>query len=538
MGLLDALFPQQDGGFLDFLKRNADAAVANSPGGLPSDMAQYGNQQPMAPPVGYQPGQVQSAPLQQPQPMAQPQPQMPGSLAPPSQAPQPMAAPQAPAMAPTTAPSQGGFMPFYQNLHGGGGLIGSVIAGVTGQRNDPQGLALQQQAQVANQTARALIGKGIPQDVAIAAVQPGNTEMLKTLVDQAFGAPKSVVSLGDGHVWNPNTNKYETAYEKSDKNKVVQIGEDGLGQKQFGILNESDGSIKPIAPPNGGAAGSGGGLGDMSKTGAEYLATVPPAQRGVLQGMVDGTIQPPSSFAASKPYWQNMLAAAKQVDPNFDANTWASRHKMSTDIASSGNSSVGGILANGKSSFSHLADLSKSMADLGNASHNYPGGGAAAAVENYLGNKTFAGSDTRAKIKAINDNLGHYGQESTKFYSGTGGGAEERMNALKEMNPETTSSAEMASYVEKEKSLMLERLREKERNIRDVMGEAYLAKHPVMTPEFQAKINEIDANVAKLRGQKPASSSAAPGVSEGATATNPQTGQRVVFKGGSWVPLQ
>src|SRR6185437_4523436 len=117
---------------------------------------------------------------------------------------------------------------------------------------------------------------------------------------------------------------------------------------------------------------SGGGLGDMSKTGAGYLATVPKQQAGILQGMVDGTIQPPSSFALAKPYWQTMLAAAKNLDPNFDANTWATRHKMSTDIAASGNSSMGGILSNGKSSFSHLADLSGSMADLGNASHDFP----------------------------------------------------------------------------------------------------------------------------------------------------------------------
>jgi hypothetical protein len=384
-------------------------------------------------------------------------------------------------------------------------------------------------------TARALVAKGIDPQVAIAAVQPGNAELLKTLITQTFG-PDNVTALGEGHIYHSKTGKIEQAYEPGDKSKVVQTGEDGLGQKQFGIFNPSDGSIKPITPPGGGSAG--GGLGDMTKTGAEYLATVPAQQRGVLQGMVNGTIQPPSSFAASKPYWQSMLAAAKNLDPNFDANTWASRHKMSTDIASSGNSSIGGILANGKSSFSHLADLSESMAGLGNASHDYPGGGAAAYAQNYVGNKVLAGSDTRAKIKAINDNLGHYGQESTKFYSGTGGGAEERMNALKEMNPETTSSAEMASYVEKEKALMLERLREKERNIRDVMGEDYLQKHPVMTSEFQTTIDKIDKNIAKLRGGEQPKAASAPSVTDGATATNPQTGERVVRRNGQWVPVQ
>ena len=77
------------------------------------------------------------------------------------------------------------------------------------------------------------------------------------------------------------------------------------------------------------------------------------------------------------------------------------------------------------------------------------------------------------------------------------------MNALKEMNPITTSSAEMAAYAEKEKSLMLDRLREKESQIRDTMGESYLQQHPVFTPELQRDIARIDANVAKLRGNNP-----------------------------------
>jgi hypothetical protein len=62
------------------------------------------------------------------------------------------------------------------------------------------------------------------------------------------------------------------------------------------------------------------------------------------------------------------------------------------------------------------------------------------------------------------------------------------------------------------------------------MGDAYLQQHPVFTPELQADIARIDSNVARLRG----SAASSGGIQEGATATNPTTGQKIVFRGGKW----
>lgn len=502
MGLLDALLSNDTGGgLLDFLRPKQPTPDYGQAANIPVGnymMPQFGspsqNQSIATPQVNPQPGAMDGA-------------QWPyGPMGAPSQA-QAQAPPPQPAIGgapaqPSPGPGLGDrLMASFQGFAHGGALLPALANGIsglaTGQRTDKEGVAQQQQAQVQNLTARALIAKGIDPQIAIAAVQPGNAEFLKTLVTQNFG-PQTVTSIGEGYVTDKN-GKVTRAYtpEQKDNFGMVQTGEDGLGRKTFQKLNKATGDMTPISAAPG--SDTGGGLGDMSKTGPEYLATVPKAQAGIMQGMVDGTIQPPSSFALAKPYWQAMLAGAKNLDPNFDANTWTSRHKMSSDIGASGNSSMGGILSNGKSSFKHLAEYTESAADLGNASHDFPGGGIAAHVQNAIGN-TLGGSDTNAKLKAINDNLGHYGQESTKFYAGTGGGVEERMNALKEMNPATTSSEEMAAYASKEKGLMLDRLREKEAQIRDVMGDAFLQKHPVFTPELQKDISRIDANVARLRG--------------------------------------
>lgn len=329
----------------------------------------------------------------------------------------------------------------------------------------------------------------------------------QTLINNG-DTPQAAHSKAMVAVMNPEAAKTIIPELFTNKEKYTKTGVDGLGKETYGFVNERDQTVngKPINASNVQSAG----IGDMNKSGAEYLATLPKEIQGTVRGMLDGTIQPPSSFAAAKPYWQSLIAAAKNADPTFDENNWAARRKMSTDIAASGNSSMGGILSNGKSAFKHLAEYTESAADLGNASHNFPLGGAIAHGQNLIGN-TLGGSDTNAKIKAINDNLGHYGQESTKFYAGTGGGVEERMNALKEMNPNTTSSAEMAAYAAKEKSLMLDRLREKEAQIRNVMGETYLQNHPVFTPELQKDIARIDANIAKLNGgSAPAAKSTLP----------------------------
>lgn len=206
MGLLDAIFPTDDAsGLLGFLKRNAELQPMQS--GLPSDQADYGAA-PAASMTGVSPAMNANAQMPAPQSVQQ----------------QPPAVIRAPAAAPVAAPSitpqapgtgSPGFMAGYENFRNGGGLLGSIVAGMTGQRNDPLGQAQQQAGQVANVTARALIQKGVDPQVAIAAVQPGNTEMLKQLVDTNLG-PNTKTSIGDGYVVDKRGN-VTRAYEPDDK---------------------------------------------------------------------------------------------------------------------------------------------------------------------------------------------------------------------------------------------------------------------------------------------------------------------------------
>lgn len=65
--------------------------------------------------------------------------------------------------------------------------------------------------------------------------------------------------------------------------------------------------------------------GDPTKTGAEYIASLPRGMAPTIKSMIEGRMAPPSSFAQSKPYWQQMMSAANQADPSFDQSQWASR---------------------------------------------------------------------------------------------------------------------------------------------------------------------------------------------------------------------
>lgn len=240
-GLLDFLMPDQAGsGLLDFLRHNAMAQQFQS--GLLSDQAQYGQPQQVSPGANAppQPGGWGGAWPQDN--MAWPQ----GPIGAPSSinAQARMPAPQAPPQVGTPQPIQGAQQPiqgYQQPIQQPQQTAGGPISGFLGRAADalmsiPRGGAPDPAAvaaQTANRTAQALISRGVPQDVAITAVQPGNAELLKQLIDQKFGAPKPPTALGQGYIYDPNKNAVVRAYEPDDK---IPVG-----------FEKTDNGLRPIA---------------------------------------------------------------------------------------------------------------------------------------------------------------------------------------------------------------------------------------------------------------------------------------------------
>jgi hypothetical protein len=112
---------------------------------------------------------------------------------------------------------------FLGNMQSGpiGAILGGLGAVATGQETDPSSIA----SGKLNATAQALISKGASPVEVQAAIN--NPALMSQLISQ---------------------------YYSKDKWKVVQVGENGMGQKTFMQQNEVDGTLRPIQAP--GAGGS------------------------------------------------------------------------------------------------------------------------------------------------------------------------------------------------------------------------------------------------------------------------------------------
>ncbi len=313
--------------------------------------------------------------------------------------------------------------------------------------------------------------------------------------------------------------------------KIVKTGSNPITGDQF-MMQGPGGQLRPLdsfvkgggsAGPGGGEVGGSGMLAagvkayDPSLSGDAYLAQFSPELQAAAKAWMAGDVMP-----TGNPRLQGIAAAAKTVAQTYARSigqpelasdqAFLEKRKMRTDLASSGPSSMGGILANGKSAFGHLANLSDKFVDLGNVSGpDIPGGAHVATIRNVTGNVILPTSQIKGKIGAVEDNAVKYGQEATKFYAGSGGGVEERLHALKTAAARTSSGEEQAAYLETEKQLMLERLHQKEIQIRGTLGDDYLQRHPVIDKATNQSLAKIDENIARLRGTAPAAAASKAG---------------------------
>lgn len=373
---------------------------------------------------------------------------------------------------------------FFGNMALGpiGALAGGLGALVTNKNTDPTAISQEKM----NLTAQALAKKGASPDEIQAAAQ--NPELMKALLGQYFGKDK----------FQPVTTK------------------DALGNETKSAFDTNTGEFK-TAGSTGGAGAPGAGVSilapgvksyDANLSGDAYMAQFSPEVQAAAKSYMAGDVMPTGNARNN-----SIATLAKTIGQKYGQDTgqpvsdetYAAKRKMQVDLAGSSNSSMGGILSNGKSAFDHLATYSGKLADVGDYNGpDVPGGAIMADIGNFVGNKMLPTANTRDKISGANSAALKYGQESTKFYSGSGGGEGERMNALKNNDASSTTGAQQAGFLQSEKELILGRFQEKEAQIRDTLGDAYLQQHPVMTPQLKQTIATIDGNIAKLRGQAPA----------------------------------
>ena len=302
-------------------------------------------------------------------------------------------------------------------------------------------------------------------------------------------------------VLNPEAGKTLLSEALTNKTKFGITGQDGLGRQTYGFINERNQTVngRPISEQP--TQDSSGGLGNMDLTGPDYLATLPKAQANTVQMMVEGKIPPPSSFALSKPYWQNMLAAAKNYDPTFDATQWSARVAGAKDF-SSGKSSEMVRAAN--QTLHHVGALLDSMDKLNNG--DYPS-------LNYIGN-AFNEAKGGGAPGAFRTNAHAVAEEMSKVFKGSNlSDAEVRQweqNLTENMSPE-----QQRTQIGKLKELLQGSLHALDEKRTASIGPIAAEKAgPIVKEEAQRVLQRIDN---WMEGKKGAQA-AAPAVPEQAVA--------------------
>jgi hypothetical protein len=356
-----------------------------------------------------------------------------------------------------------------------GGLAGSQSIG-QGLGRAFQAAVPAQQADIRqnqqNMTAQALIARGVPHDVAMAAST--NPAILQQMIPQLFGAKQK---------------------------KFTQIGEDMFGNKKYGFVDETTKEVTPFAGSSpyggsGGAAGSAAGGGEVNSDlkGEDYLKQFPPEIQSAVKAYHNGESMPTGNPRAG------FTQAVKQIAQKYgqdigsptDDNVYAAKHKMLTGLASTQPGGIGGQVTYARTSLNHLADVGEAATALNNSN----GLGIAPLAEMWNSARGLT-TDQAAKVDALKDRAGHYGQEITKYYAGSPGGEAERTAFLSSLNG-TKSPQQLASVLESELELARGKISKTQATIDETMGPG--SKHQVMTPSEQKDIARVEAAIAKLRG--------------------------------------
>ena len=351
----------------------------------------------------------------------------------------------------------------------GTGISRGLAAAIPAAQRD---LALTQM----NQTYAAMIKRGVPEDVARAAV--ANPAIMQQIIPQLFG-PKQM--------------------------NFTQIGEDMFGNKRYGFVDPVRGTVTPFQGSSPFGAGPNLGQVNSNLIGEDYLKQFPPEVQSAVKDYIGGKSMPTGNPRAGFTQAVKMIAQkyGNDIGMPADDTNFTARRQMRNQLSNAAPNSLGGHINVGNTAIGHLNDLSQKALELDNV-----GGWGIAPLAHVINAARGITTDQSAKIEALKGAAQHYGQEITKFYAGSPGGEAERDRFLSTVNG-AKSPQELAAVLETEAQLMRSRLGAIGSQIHGVLGDAGAAEYPVIRPESEKAFGELSANVSRLRGNTPPASLAA-----------------------------
>lgn len=393
----------------------------------------------------------------------------------------------------------------------GAGMAGSQSLGQGLSRGMQMALPAQQQdiaQQKQNQTVSALIKRGLPPDVAQAAVN--NPAILQQLLPQLFGTKQR---------------------------KFTQIGEDFMGNKQFGFVDEVSGRTYGIDGREIGTGDKGGGgltipngPDGQPLQGQDLLAhlkkTEPVAAAGV-ESIIRGDVN------AGGRNLQKLLPLAALVDPSLHQFDYATRAKTS-QFYKTGPGGMEAKAAN--TAIEHANQLSQIDEKLGGV--DIGGHYVNQAIQGAKGLYDSKFQDARREWDTKSETL------ATEVSKALNGGTphvadKEHWRAiLGAASTPTERKAAIRSVMQ----VLEGRKTAAEENYRQGMGSAN-AGFTFIDPRNQEKYDRLlnyghEAPAAAGGAPAGAAAAASPAAAAPVTATNPKTGVKVRLEGDRWVPVQ
>jgi hypothetical protein len=252
---------------------------------------------------------------------------------------------------------------------------------------------------------------------------------------------------------------------------------------------DSKGKVSILSKGDGFNANSPQELGDPTKTGQDYLASIPADTRPTVLAVLQGRQAPPTGSAQKSSYWMGVINAANKIDPTFDTTDYQKRYKTAQDFSPSGASGKQAIALN--TMIQHVGELKQAFDNLNNS-----GSPALNAVLNPIAYQTGLGS------RGLNDynlNARTAAQEIESLWKKGAGNAAD----IEAMTKDLSSSADPASankVFAKMLTLAAGKLQALKSAYQNGMGNSSVPLQ-LVTPESLQTMAKIDPEMASTYAQ-------------------------------------
>jgi len=216
--------------------------------------------------------------------------------------------------------------------------------------------------------------------------------------------------------------------------------------------------------------------GDPSKTGDEYLATLPPGLAAQVKAIAEGRRAFPTGYSMRSPQVQRLVAAAVQYDPTIDAANAATRVATRKDFTSG---KAAQNMTSINTAIGHLITLRNAARDLDNSSIR---------LWNAVANRalTETGDPRVRKFQVARQAVA---SELTRAFRGTGGSLTEVKDWEAAIN-EADSPEQLDKAISQATELLTSRLESMETQYRQGMGRSGSAMQ-FLTPKNQKLLDDL-----------------------------------------------